>query len=301
MVLRFWPEQERLANRLLERTRALPFPGLDPGVLNRGSDVVVWIAPDEARWDSLTGGRAPEWGAGVAFPQRDLVILPGFSSSRTTPAELPRVLRHELAHIALQRELDPALVPRWFTEGYATWTAGQFDPSQGWQLRLALLLDRAPALDSVTLHWPLIEGEARLAYLLSASAVTYLHGLGTPETFQRFIRVWQAEGDIEPAMREVYRLSTPQFERLWRQHVRRRYGWLQVAAQGAFAWGILTIAVTALFVVRRRRDRRRLERLREEELPDEPAYWDPSQPPEASPEDPDVADEEETGGSPPTA
>ncbi|MGH7447425.1 MAG: peptidase MA family metallohydrolase, partial [Longimicrobiales bacterium] len=266
VVIRHWPGQARLAQSLLPPESGFSFPGLPADVLQRGNDVIVYLAPDAARFDSLTGGRAPEWGAGVAFPQRGIIIIPGYVSSRAGTHELPRILRHELAHVALQRHLGDALVPRWFTEGYATWTAGQLDVDAGWQLRLALASPRAPTLDSLTLDWPLLASDARIAYLLSASAVQYLYSLGNEGTIDRLFEVWSESGNFEASLREVYVISSPQFERLWRAHVKRRFGWLQMLAQTAFIWVIAAILVIALFVIRRRRDRRRLEELRAAEF-----------------------------------
>jgi hypothetical protein len=280
VVLYYWPGQERLARSLLPGPAMLQFPGLDPDVLARGDEVRVFIAPDEARFDSLTDGRAPDWGAGVALPQRGMVVLPGYVSDRTGTHRLPQILRHELAHIALQRQLGGALIPRWFNEGYATWAAGQLDVDAGWILRLAFLTGRAPPLDSLTLDWPVHHADARIAYLLSASAVAYLYTLGAPATFDRFLERWARTASFEVALREVYVVSSPQFERLWRRHVRRSYGWLQLFANSALIWLVATVIVLVLFRVRRRRDRLRLGRLRETEPPDEPAYWLDPPPPE---------------------
>ena len=96
-------------------------------------------------------------------------------------------------------------------------------------------------------------------------------------------------------MRSVYVLATPQFERLWIAHVKRRYGWLQVLSQTAFIWLVLTLFVLVLFIVRRRRDRRRMEALREAELPDSPAYWLGEEPPPEEPRPTEPRD----GPSPP--
>lgn len=282
VVLHYWPGQARLARSLVPTEAALRFPGLPDDILDRGRVINVFIAPDPQRFDSLTGGRAPDWGAGVAMPQAGLVVLPGYVSERTGTHTLPVILRHELAHIALQRHLADAAVPRWFNEGYATWSAGQFDADAGWMLRLAFLTNRAPPLDSLTLDWPLMEVDARLAYLLSASATRYLHSLGTDETFERFLDRWAQSGSFEQTLREVYVLSSPQFERLWRAHVRRSYGWLQLIAQSLFIWLVITLLVLVLFLVRRRRDRLRLDRLRAAEPPDQPAYWIEPPPDEAA-------------------
>lgn len=285
VVIRHAPQSARLAQSLLPGAEMLTFAGLPADILRQGEDVIVYLAADEAAFDSLTGGRAPEWGAGVAMPQLGIIVIPGYVSDRGGTHTLPQILRHELAHVALQRHLGDALVPRWFTEGYATWTAGEFNADSGWQLRLALATDRAPALDSLTLDWPLLATDARIAYLLSGSAVAYLYSLGSPDTFERFLTEWRLSGDFEQSLRGVYVLASPQFERLWREHVKRRYGWLQVLSQTAFIWTILTLLVLALFVIRRRRDRRRMAALRAGELPDSPAYWleqpDAAEPPES--------------------
>jgi hypothetical protein len=302
VVLRYWGGQDRLARSLLPDAGSVRFPGLPPDILDRGTDIIVFLAPDPTRFDSLTGGRAPEWGAGVALPQLGIIIIPGYVSDRTGTHQLPVILRHELAHVALQRHLGDADVPRWFTEGYATWAAGQFDDNEGWMLRLALLTGRAPPLDSLTLDWPLMVADARLAYMLSASATRYLVSLGRPDTFERFLDVWAESGSFEQALRQVYILSSPQFERLWRAHVRRHYGWLQIAAQTLFIWVLLSVLVLALFVIRRRRDRARMAQLRLNELPDQPAYWvDDPEPDQTTSQEPGSSSEPLQHGSQPSS
>ena len=130
-------------------------------------------------------------------------------------------------------------------------------------------------------------------YLLSASAVGYLNSLGRDDTFTLFLERWRSSGSIEQSMRAVYVLTPSQFERLWRRHVKRTYGWTQIIAQSAFIWAIITGLVIVLIILRRRRDRVRLQRLRDSEPPDEPAYWD------ESPED--AVPPEETGDEEPRA
>lgn len=275
VVLHYWPGQDRLAHALLPTPRSLVFAGLPADILRRGDGVDVFLAPDAARWDSLTNGGAPEWGAGIAMPYEGIIVVPAYSSERTDLQHVPQILRHELAHIALHRFLGGAQVPRWFSEGYAMWSAGQFEGDAGWKLRVAFVSKRAPPLDSITLDWPLLGADAELAYLLSASAVRYLHSLGPAATFDEFLQRWRDDGSFELALRETYALASPQFERQWRAYAKRQYGWLQIIAQTAFIWTLLTLAVIALIVIRRRRDRAKLALLRDTEPPDEPAFWQP--------------------------
>lgn len=273
-VVHFWPGGERLARRLLDNTRALPpLPALPADVLERGRPGEVYLAPDPARFDSLTGGRAPEWGAGVAFPDAGVVVLPAYNSERAAPHELTRILRHELAHVALHRYLAPATVPRWFDEGYARWAAGEWDWETAWQLRLAFALNRAPPLDSLSLDWPVRETDARVAYLLASSTVAYLAERGGERGLRLLLRRWKESGRLEPALRRTYGLTLSQFEEDWRKEVMSRYGWTLFLGHSLVFW--LPVALLLLFLLRRRRrhDRARLERLRAEEPPDSPAYW----------------------------
>lgn len=268
------PELRPLAVRLHEiAVNAPPLPALPADVLAGEEPIRIALAESEAAFDSLTAGAAPDWGAGVAFPQRGFIVLPAYASPRGNVGELPTVLRHELAHVALERYLSPAAIPRWFTEGYASWAAGQLDFEAGWILRLSFLTGRAPPLDSLILGWPAGAADARVAYLLSASAVQWLHERGGDRVLALFLERWKASGRFEASLRATYGLTLGQFERYWIESVRRRYGWLVFFAQASVAWAMLTLLVLVLFVIRRRRDRKRLEGLRETEPPDAPAYW----------------------------
>ena len=273
--IHYWPEQRALAASVAEGLAPLlDLPGLPPDALGPdGAD--VWLAPTPALWDSLTGGDAPEWGAGVAYTEAGVIVLPTFDWDRTPPHTLRTTLRHELAHVALQRWVGPARAPRWFTEGYAQWAAGEWSFDSAWRLRLALLGDRAPPLDSLTLDWPAGAAEARVAYLLGASAIAYLVDRSGERGLRVLFERWRETSDFDAAFRRTYGLTLGQFEEDWRAHVKRRYGWTVLLGQSAVFWLIAAVLLLLLFAIRRRRDRARLARLRASEPPDHPAYWEP--------------------------
>jgi hypothetical protein len=268
----YWGDAGRAAERTLNAAHApLPLPGL-PGhaELTRST---IYLAPTPAVLDSLAGGRTPDWAAGVAIPAQQVIILPlyGLRGHLGDPVV---TLRHELAHIALNAHLD-APVPRWFDEGYATWVSGGWDEGSGWQIRLALMRGRAPELDSLTLAWPRAAGDARLAYLLSASAVRHLATSRGEPAFAAFIESWRQHGNIDAAMRSVYQMTPSQFEREWRAMVRRRYGWLLALSQTAVFWFGAAVLVLLLGTLRRKRNREKMEELRREEymIPSETGEW----------------------------
>jgi hypothetical protein len=188
--------------RLLEEQS--PLPALPPDV---PSGVSAYLAPDAASFDRLTGGRIPEWGAGVAIPALGRLVLPVYSSSRTLGGDRARVLRHEWAHLGLAQHLGVLRAPRWFDEGYAEWAAG-WDRSEAWRLRLLLASGRAPPLDSLTLDWPRDAASARAAYLLSATALEYLVSESGERGLTLFLERWKQVGSFEEALRSTYGVTT---------------------------------------------------------------------------------------------
>lgn len=247
-----------MAERTLRAASApLRLPGIGASLAPPQARVI--LAPTPAAFDSLTRG-APHWSAGIAVPSERLIVLPAFSSGRTPMGDPLIALRHELVHLALNAHL-PGRVPRWFDEGYATWASGEWDEGRGWEIRLALLGGAAPPLDSLRLGWPGEESDARLAYLLSASAVSFLATRGGEDSFAAFFAAWRREGAFDPALRSTYGLTLTQFEEQWREMVKRRYGWVLALSQMGVVWALVAALVVLLTLPRRRRNREKLRKM----------------------------------------
>lgn len=257
----FWEGDEELAREVLRATSApIPLPGMS---INRPPSGTIFLTREQAVFDSLTSGGAPDWAAGVAIPDLRRIILPPPTASAIFGQPLI-TLRHELVHLALgDWSRDPP--PRWFNEGYATWVSGGWDETSGWQLRAALLLGNLPPLHTLELGWPGRQGQARLAYLLSASAVSYLAESRGDAAFTRFMTAWREGDDFDAAFRNTFLVTSGQFEDEWRDMVRRRYGWLLALSQFAVFWIGVIVLLLILSSKRRERRRERLEELRREE------------------------------------
>ena len=144
---------------------------------------------------------------------------------------------------------------------------------EAWKLRLLLALGKAPPMDSFTLRWPSSRVEAEFAYLLSASAVTYLLSESGDRGLKVFLERWHLDKAFEPAFRSVFGLTTSQFEEDWKKHVKDRYGWLFILSHSAIFWMALALILLLVVQVRRTRNQEKMARLRARELPEQPAYW----------------------------
>ena len=269
-TISFVPADSIKAARVLSTLEgAIPLPGLPPGIPSR---VLLVLAPDEIQFVRLTGGAAPDWGAGVALPAQSAIVVPAYVSERGAGWSDARLLRHEWAHVGLHQHLEGLRVPRWFSEGYAQWASGGWDWNEGWKLRIALARGGMP-LDSLTLSWPRSEARARTAYLLSATTVEYLVVEGGPRALEVLLRRWKELGNFERAFRATFGATTAQFEEDWRRYVEDRYGWLFVLSHSAVFWMFLSLALVAMVGVRRGARRERMARLRAEDIPDRPSFW----------------------------
>ncbi|MDH3222426.1 MAG: peptidase MA family metallohydrolase [Gemmatimonadota bacterium] len=236
---------------------------------------LVTIAADKDEMDALVGSRVPEWGAAVALSDRMEMILPGRRLWPSTPVEEARILRHEWAHLALAHAMGDLRIPRWFNEGYAEWAAGGWLGGGGWRLSVALALDQAPSLDSLTIGWPAGREHAEVSYLLSASVIEYLVRSSGERGLERFFDEWRRVRSFDDALRSVFGATAGQLESDWRKWARRRYGWLMVVSHSTVFWAILSVGLIAMVWIRRRHRREQMARLRAGEPPDAPVFWTP--------------------------
>ena len=284
-TVRFVGSDSLVAARLLELIDSqAPLPGLPDSL---PFDVIAVVAHGTEAFDELTGGVVPEWRAGVAIPSANMLVIPSAEGRSLVDREGRRTLRHEWAHLGMHAYLGDLRAPRWFDEGYAQWASGGFEVADVWRLRVLLAFGRAPPMDSLTLRWPAGQEEARTAYLLAASAVSYLLEPGGARGLEIFLDRWREQRSFDVALRSTFGVTTGQLETDWSRHVRQRYGWLFVLSHSAVFWALLALVLLAMVRVRRGRNREKLARLRASELPDQPAYWvldqaesGPVQPPE---------------------
>lgn len=258
------PRQLPLAREVLAAaTRPMPLPGFGRGAVPESTTIV--LAPTPRAFAEATGGGAPEWAGGVAIPDARVIVLPTYPIPNVRPADAAATLRHEIAHLALAQRL-PEPIPRWFTEGYAEVAAGSWDVESGWTLRVAFVLGRAPRLDSLELAWPRSAGRARLAYLLSATMVDHLRRRTGEEGFALLMDNWRREGTLDQAVRVTWGMTMGQLEDEWRREVKRRYGWLSIAANVGLVWFAAMLLGFVALIPRRRRNRARMEAMERENL-----------------------------------
>jgi hypothetical protein len=246
-----------LARSLLEfALRSDTFPGL----ARPRASVLIAIAPDRRRFREWIGPAAPEWGAAIASPGEQRIVMQG-SRAGSDAGDPKRVLRHELAHLALHEALGD-LPPRWFNEGYASYAAREWGREEVLVTSLALLVRGVPPLDSLDAGFMAGVDRADAAYALAHRAVAEMAALDAERGLTLVLRYWRDTRSLDRALRAAYGLTLPAFDAHWRQRTMRRYGALALVANVTLAAGAIAFLILPLYVVRRRRDRRRMDALR---------------------------------------
>ncbi len=143
----------------------------------------IQVAPDRARFFEWADGRSPEWAAGIVL-ERGRVLLLEKSYLRDRQAAR-HLIRHEIAHIMLDRRLGMRPLPRWFHEGFAQIKAGEWDMQRLWQLSRAAWTKSAIPLSEMQRSFPYSGPRAQLAYAQSQAAVQLL--IKDPPTFEHLL------------------------------------------------------------------------------------------------------------------
>ncbi len=231
-----------------------------PGLPRPRDHVLIALAPDRVAFREWVGPGAPEWGAAIAAPESRRIVMQGSSAGSDAGDPIP-VLRHELAHLALHEAMGE-LPPRWFDEGYASYSAGELERDDALATNVALALRGMPALDA--LDSSLVRGpsEAQAAYALAYRAVADLAALDPERGLALFFRYWKESKSFDVAVRQAYGITAAAYEKRWQQQTRRRYGALAIFADFTLGVVLMLAVLTPLYVSRRRRDRLRMAAMR---------------------------------------
>ncbi len=248
-----YPSDKALARALLQRAQ---LRDTFPGLARPRARVLISIAPDARRFREWIGPSAPEWGAAIAFPEQQRIVMQGHRAG-SDAGDPVQVLRHELAHLALHEAIGD-LPPRWFDEGYAGFSASEWGREEVLTTSLELLTNGVPSLDSLDRDFFGGATRAEGAYALAFRAVAELASLDTERGLSLFFNYWKSTGSLDAAIRSAFGMPESDFEKRFRDRTMRRYGALAVVANVSLGAAMMMLLAMPFYVVRRRRQKRRL-------------------------------------------
>jgi len=182
-------------------------PGLPRGLLD-GVRVTISLAEE---FDDIVEGSA--------HPASALIILPITSITKWQQRQVMRVVRHEVAHLAMARVVEITSVPYWFREGYAEWAAVGLSCEAELQIRLDRL---ARPHDPPTLARPAERVQSRLSYAYFAAFFSHLDRVGGAVKDGSLLRAVGGRG-VERGVAAVFQKSIETLEAEWQSDLALRF------------------------------------------------------------------------------
>ena len=227
------------------------------GLRELGRPIRVYLIPES----SPLARNVPRWIAGFARGAEDLVVLFPERIPTYPYSSLPELLRHEVAHVLIDRSTGGATLPRWFHEGLAMIAEGSWRMSDQSRLAMALLRSGQPELDDLSALFSGDEQRVAWAYAVSGAFVRDLLRRHGEDVIAGLLAAILASVDSRPAT---------ELDRFWRRSA-LWYRWLPIVTSSSVLW--IAISLLALVAIRRRRarDRALLEQWEREEQAIQPA------------------------------
>ena len=165
----------------------------------------VIVAPDQEYFHSVqpVGAQVPEWAVGVAYPQRNLIVL-----LKDPAGDILRTFEHEVCHMLLGRAFGSGhQVPRWLHEGMAIIIAGQWSMQRLSTMTMAVLTGKLLPMDDITHVFPRDKHRAELAYCQSFYFISFLKSQFGDDEFRTFLSIYSSCKDFKLALWKAYLLA----------------------------------------------------------------------------------------------
>lgn len=231
-------------------------------------EIKLYIAPTRELFRSLQppGYIVPQWAAGVAYPEHELIVIRSPRTARGEKIDIRKTLIHEMAHMMLARALAGyAPIPKWLNEGYAMNKAGEWDLDETIAMTRTALTDSFIPFDELAVSFPIERSEAGAAYAQSFSFVSFILKQNGSSGFRAFIQKTAETGSLNYATKSSFGMTLRQLEERWRREVRLRYTWIPIVTSASGLWFLMTGLFLAGYIRKRKQAKRRLAEMELEE------------------------------------
>jgi hypothetical protein len=214
-----------------------------------GSVIRVVLAPES----SDVARQTSPWIAGFAVAASDTIVIFPVRSPSYPHDTLNDVLRHEVAHILIERASAGRPIPRWFNEGLAMSVERNQRFEDQTQLLYQLVFGSRTSLHELDRLFGGNQSDQTRAYALSGAFVRDVlrrHGPGSPAEILMRIR---RGAPFDVAFADVTGMTPASAEFDFWERQRVWTTWAPIITSPATLW--LAVTILALFAIRRRRRR----------------------------------------------
>jgi hypothetical protein len=222
-------------------------------------------SPEQMAQLAPEGAPPPPYAAAVAYPALHLVMLALQAPDTWEAPDLSELMRHELAHVALNDAVGGRHVPLWFNEGLAIRQSGEVPWARLKTLWDASLGKRLIPLRDLDGGFPTDRYEVNLAYAESADFVAFLMRDADRARFGSLVQRVRAGASFDRSLEDAYGTDVRKLEFQWREEVGHRFGIVPMLTGGGVVWVAIVGLAAAAWLKRRRKARAKLEAWAREE------------------------------------
>ncbi len=208
----------------------------------------VYIVAKIARFDSLSGPSIPDWGAAVALPYRNRIVVKS-PLILTGEKSLGELVAHEYSHIALARAVRNRPVPRWLDEGMAMYASAEWGWSDNLAMGWAVISGNIIPLSRIEQLNRFQSGQAQVAY--SESYLAFRYFLDTyGQSGLHILLTDIADGQsIDAAFVSAIGVDQAGFEREFSTYLHGRYNLITMIFNSNILWILLAMLIVVGFVM----------------------------------------------------
>jgi len=246
----------------------------------------IYIVTAETRFDSLSGSSIPDWGAAVAIPYRNRIVVKS-PLILTGDKSLGELVAHEFSHIALSRALRHQQAPRWLDEGLAMYTSAEWGWGDNLAIGWAVVLGSVMPLSEIEKLNRFSSHRARVAYSQSYLAFKYFVDTYGRSGLAILINSLASGHDVDNAFVAATGADYGTYEREFSTFLHGRYNLVTIIFNSNVLWIALALLIVVGFILYRIRRKKRFEEFDEYEKyhstdfdygeveePDEDKPWD---------------------------
>ena len=204
----------------------------------------VHIVDNLQEFDSLIGGKFPDWGAAAAVPTRQLIVIKSpmhFNVNRS----LSELLAHEYSHLALADRTGFYSAPRWFDEGLAMSVSKEWVWSDNLAMSKAAVFRGLLTLDTIEFVNRFSEGPAHVAYGTSFLAVNYFYKQYGADAVNLMLDSIARGVSVSAALLAATGSNYHDFEAEFRVYLDGRFNASSLLADTMYFWLVLAFILIA--------------------------------------------------------
>lgn len=186
------------------------------------------------------------WADGYTNAVAGVILVVVDPEADTAPAELARVIPHELMHLVVHQAADGASdrIPSWLNEGLAQMNEPAPNADGPSLIQDADRQGRLLSLEQLCAPFPSDAGAAELAYAQSASLTRYVRNQYGQRRLSELISAYAGGLGCQPGMEQVLGVSAADLESGWRTHIRATPA--SGLSTSTVGWGLLALVTLLL-------------------------------------------------------